>query len=361
MEKVDIALIGCGAATKRYYVPAIKNNLDKIGKLYLVDKDIIQAEQVLKDLQKGDILNDYNKLAGKVQGAIIVLPNILHFPVAIKLMKSKINILCEKPLSETGIEVKEIIETAEKENVSLCVNNTRRMLPNVIKIKEILRNGEVGKIKNISIIEGNTFAWPSATGFYVDPRVSTKGILIDLGAHILDLICWWMEGKAESIEYQDDSFGGPESVASVKAIVNGANVDVFLNRLCDLENKFTIVGEKGSIEGAIIDWTKIKVISNSGTVKKYKLKSDAKIYPEFLIPIVDNFINVVAGKEKPLISGKDVLDSIEFIEECYQHRKKLHDSYYDDIPLKSTLKGKVLVTGPTGFIGGGRVEVLLFR
>ncbi|MGZ8887721.1 MAG: NAD-dependent epimerase/dehydratase family protein, partial [Nitrososphaeraceae archaeon] len=277
---------------------------------------------------------------------------------AIELMRSKIHILCEKPLSETGMEVKDMIRTAEKETVGLCVNNTRRMLPNVNKIKEIIGKGDIGKIKDIKIIEGNTFAWPSATGFYVDPRVSTKGILIDLGSHILDLICWWMDGKAENIKYSDDSFGGPESVASVKAMVNGADVNVFLNRLCDLDNKYEIVGEKGTIEGSIIDWTNIKVISASGKINKYKLKSNAKTYPEFVIPIVDNFINVVLGKEKPRISGKDVLNSIEFIEECYQHRKRLKNSYYDSIPLKSTSKGKVLVTGATGFIGGRIVEML---
>ena len=358
MEKPNIALIGCGAAAKRYYVPAIKNNLDKIGNLYLVDRDTMQAEQVRLEMQKGEVIDDYKKIIGKANGAVIVLPNSMHFPVAMELMKSKIHILCEKPLSETGTEVEEMIRTAEQANVSLCVNNTRRMLPNVNKIKELIEKGEIGKIRRIEITEGNTFAWPSATGFYVDPRVSNKGILADLGSHILDLICWWMGGKAEKVEYSDDSFGGPESVASVKATVNGADVYVFLNRLCDLDNKFQIVGEKGAIEGTIIDWTNLKVISASGKTNKYKLKTSAKTYPEFVLPIVDNFVNVLLGKEKPLVSGADVLHSIEFMEECYRHRKRLENPYYDSISLKPTSRGKVLVTGATGFIGGRIVEML---
>jgi len=276
MEKADIALIGCGAAAKRYYVPAIKNNLDKIGTLYLVDKEMIQAEDLQREIGKGEVIDNYQNIIGKANGAIIVLPNALHFPVAMELMKSKIHILCEKPLSETGMEVKEMVGFAARETVSLCVNNTRRMLPNVIKINEIIRKGDIGKIRSIKIIEGNTFAWPSATGFYVNPKVSNKGILIDLGAHILDLICWWMDGKAEKIDYSDDSFGGPESVAWIKAMVNGTDVNIFLNRLCDLDNKYEIVGEKGAIEGSIIDWTNVKVISASGKIKKYKLKSSEK-------------------------------------------------------------------------------------
>lgn len=358
MEKPDIALIGCGAAAMRYYVPAIKNNLDKIGNLYLVDKETTRGEQVRLEIQKGEVIDSYKKIIGKAKGAIIVLPNAMHFPVAMELMKSKIHILCEKPLSEKGTEVEQMIRTADENNVSLCVNNTRRMLPNVNKIKKIIEKGDIGKIRRIQITEGNTFAWPSATGFYVDPRVSNKGILTDLGSHILDLICWWMGGKAENVEYSDDSFGGPESVASVKAMVNGVDVDVFLNRLCDLDNKYQIIGEKGAIEGSIIDWTNITVVSASGKTNKHKLKTKAKTYPEFVLPIVDNFLNVVLGMEKPLVSGKDVLDSIEFIEECYQHRKRLENPYYDSIPLKSTSNGKVLVTGATGFIGGRIVEML---
>jgi nucleoside-diphosphate-sugar epimerase len=273
-------------------------------------------------------------------------------------LKEKIHVLCEKPLADTGSEVREMIRTAEKENVFLCVNNTRRLFPNVIEIKRMIQASELGKVKNISIVEGNTFAWPSNTGFYVNPKVSTRGVLQDIGSHILDLVCWWMEGTAEKVVYHDDSFGGPESVASVQATVGGAAIDILLNRLCDLDIKYIIIGEKFTIEGTITDWAKIKVISSAGDEKTIRLKCKEKIYPEFVIPIVKNFIEVIQNKEKPLVSGSDVADSIELIDTCYQNRKRLNDPYYDKINSEATLSGKVLVTGATGFIGGRVVEIL---
>jgi nucleoside-diphosphate-sugar epimerase/predicted dehydrogenase len=358
MEKINLSLIGCGAAANRYYLPAITNILNQIENIYLIDKDLNQAQQMAKNFKNGIAESDYNRILGKTQGAIVVLPNVLHFPVVMNLMKEKIHVLCEKPLTETGNEVKEMIQTAENENVFLCVNNTRRMFPNVKKIKRMIQGGELGKVKSIRIVEGNTFAWPSNTGFYVNPKASTRGVLQDIGSHILDLVCWWMEGKAENVVYHDDSFGGPESAASVQATMNGAAIDIFLNRLCDLESKYRIVGEKCSIEGTITDWANIKVVSDSGVIKKIRLKCTEKTYPEFVIPIVRNFIEVIQRKEKPLVSGSDVANSIEFIDTCYRNRKRLNDPYYDKIIPESTSSGKVLVTGATGFIGGRIVETL---
>lgn len=331
MTTLNIGIIGCGAATKRYYVSALKKHLPSIDKLFIVDLDASRADEIAQEIGKGEVVSDYHDIINQVNGAVIVLPNSLHYPVAMDLLKSGVHILCEKPLAESVKEVKEMIETAEKIRVSISVNNTRRMFPSFRKVKEIIDGGKIGAIQSIKYMEGNTFAWPSASSFYVDPSVTNKGLLIDLGPHVLDLICWWLNTRPDIDQYLDDSFGGPESVADIKASLNECDIEVFLNRLNDLDNSFHIKGEKGEIIGQIFDWNKLTVKWDTGETENIKLKNTANSYPDFVIPIVDNFMETIKGKVKPLISGIDVLHSIEMIENCYQNRKRFDLLWYQNL------------------------------
>jgi predicted dehydrogenase/nucleoside-diphosphate-sugar epimerase len=353
----SIGIVGCGAAAKRYYVPALKRFPGTENKLFLVDQNLEQAEALSKEFGGGKIYSNYRDIIDSVQGVIIALPHFLHFPVSMEFLQAGTHVLCEKPLAESGKQITEMMTIAEKMQVALCVNNTMRTFPSFLKTREIITSGQIGDLKSIEFHVGNEFAWPSSTGFYVDPSISQKGVLFDIGAHILDLVCWWLDGKPSLIRYEDDSYGGPESVSHIEAQANGCYIKILLNRLYDLDNMFKIVGELGTIEGKPFEWNKINIIKNKTIVKKFK--NNSKTYPDFVIPILDNFIRVIEGKDKPFISGYDVQQSIELIEECYNKRSK------NNLPINKNnyvlkANGKVLVTGATGFIGGSIVEKLYF-
>ena len=357
---VNLAVIGCGAATERYYVPALKKFEQRIGNLYLVDTNIAQAKNIAKVVGKGKVQVNFQKIIRNIEGAVIVVPHFLHHPIAVELLKAGISVLCEKPLAEEPYQTKEMVAAAKANHVHLCVNNTRRMFPNFKKIKAIIENGDLGHLKSIKYYEGDTYGWQSATDFYVNPRVSSKGILLDLGAHVVDTICWWIGKKPTLREYMDDSFGGPESVVSLKAESEKCDIEIVINRLCDLESRFEITGEKGKITGKPSDWFNLSVHMDSGQNIFERLSKSAKNYPEFVLPVVKNFLDVIEGKDKPLISGAEVEASIELIDECYKNRKRFTLPWYDLVnPSPNKAKSdKVLVTGASGFIGGRIIEMM---
>lgn len=358
MASVKLGILGCGAAAFRYYLPALKNYPDIIKGCCLVDSNTEQAEALASALGGGKVYDDYQKIIGKVDGVINLLPNFLHYSVSIDFLKAGVHVLCEKPLAESAEEVQNMVDEAEKNNAVLCVNNTRRMFPSFQEAKKIISRGDLGRLKKIIYQEGGAFAWPSATGFYVNPKVSSKGILSDIGPHVLDIICWWLDGKPDLIEFKDDSFGGPESVASYRGRHKGCDIDIFLNRLLDIDSRFEIIGEKGTIEGNVFEWKGLTVKLAGGKVIKSTLNTPAKNYPEFVRPIVDNFIAVVAKKAQPLVTGQDVIHSIAAIEECYQKRSHFSQPWHENIPAVKAEDGLILVTGATGFIGARIVEVL---
>ncbi|MDW7646072.1 MAG: NAD-dependent epimerase/dehydratase family protein [Desulfuromonadales bacterium] len=359
MASLKIGIIGCGAATKRYYAPALKKYRDQIQELFLVDLQVQQAQEIKAEVGYGTVVTDYEAILPSVDGVVIALPHALHHPVALDFLNAGVHVLCEKPLAEFGWQVVDMIDAAEKNKVQLCVNNTRRMFPSFGEVKRILKDGELGSLKSVEFSEGSVFGWAAATGFYVDPKYSSKGVLLDLGPHVVDLLCWWLDGKPDLYECMDDSFGGPESVVSISAAFNDVPVTVFLNRLCDIESNFKIIGDKGTLKGKPFDWDSLEMVSETGRTTQIKLDTPAKNYPQFVLPLFGNFLSVIRGETAPSVSGRDVLNSIEFIEECYAKRTHFPAKTGDDIQIDPRKKeGITLVTGASGFIGGRIVEML---
>jgi predicted dehydrogenase/nucleoside-diphosphate-sugar epimerase len=352
-----IGIIGCGAAAKRYYLPALKRHEGIIEGLYLVDKNRTQAESLANDLGGGIVHADYREILGKIDGAVILLPHSLHAGVAGEFLNAGIPVLCEKPLAETKADAHALVEAAKRTGMALCVNNTRRMFPSFKEVKRLIAGGAIGTVQSISYQEGATFAWPSATGFYVNPAQTSKGVLLDVGAHVLDLICWWLDTKPRLMQFTDDSFGGPESVAQIKARANGAEIEIFLNRLTDIDSNFRIEGSTGSIVGNVFEWNRLTIKDRQRKNTNQTLRPIVSGYPGFVLPIFDNFLQVIKGSEKPLVSAAEVEPSIELIEECYQNRTHF-DLPWNAIPKMDKKPGLVLVTGATGFIGARIVEHL---
>ena len=352
MQNFNIALIGCGAAAQRYYAPVLKKS-PRIENLYVVDKEIDRSQRFINQIGKGIALNNINNLPN-IHGAIIATPHSSHFDIAKNLLSSKIAILCEKPLCERKCEVEQLQEIANRNNVPLCVNNTRRLFHSNKKIKSMIEKGELGKLKYISYVEGNKFGWESETDFYVNPKSTNKGVVLDIGAHAIDLLCWFTNSRMKIVEAIDDSHGGPESVARIKAIASGCEIEILLNRLYDLESNITIVGSNGTIKAQPMNWKSFHFISSIGIVNKFRFKSKEIKFNQFVEPIVNNFLDVINSNSAPIVSGADILNSIEVIEKFYKRRE--FDN--NNIQIVRDNSKCILVTGATGFIGGRIIEKL---
>ncbi|MDX9762683.1 MAG: NAD-dependent epimerase/dehydratase family protein, partial [Desulfomonilia bacterium] len=360
-----IAIIGCGTAAQRYYVPVLRRHPGLKDRLYLVDTDRAGAEETRAALGGGTIREDFRDVLHEIQGAIIILPNHLHHPVAMECLGAGVSVLCEKPLAVLPGHAREMIQKARDQGAALCVNNTRRMFPSFREVREIIASGRLGRLESIEYVEGNVFGWPSATGFAVNPKISSRGILMDLGAHVADTICWWLGGRPVLKEMRDDSYGGPESVVRIKAEKDGCKIGITLSRLSDLSNRYQVTGDRGRISGRIFDWKRVSLKDENRAMSVRKLASVSRNYPGFAVPIVENFLQVIQGRAQPLISGSDVLDSIEFIHKCYERRERLDLSWDKKAwprhaargGLQVRKPGRILVTGATGFIGGRIVEM----
>ena len=328
-----IAIIGCGAITESFYLPALAVS-PALAKLILVDTDTDRAKRMATQFGARTAIRDYREVVSAVDGVIIAVPHHLHYSISKDFLLQGVHILCEKPIAESAVAAGDMIHLAATHNTTITVNHTRRLMPSSLKVKELLSAGAIGRVKSITYLDGGEFNWPTASGFYFDSKISRKGILLDIGSHALDLICWWIDGKPRLVSTFNDSFGGIEAVASVELEYQGCTCHMRLSRLSKLPNRYRIEGEQGVIEGGVYDGRTVSLTSPGGTKKTFRSSGGEDEFSHISRRLVNNFLSVIRGDELPLIPASDVIAAAELIDEAYTNSKQLPMAWYGPREVK---------------------------
>lgn len=324
-----IALIGCGAIAEAFHLPAIARHPAILARLVLVDPDTERAGCLAAKHGITKIAGDYRTHLDHITAAIVATPHHLHYPVVDACLESGVHVLCEKPLAESPQQVRELVSKSQGTGTILAVNYTRRLFPSFQEIKKLLDLNAIGRIQRIQYYEGEKADWPSHTGFYFGSMGTARGVVLDRGAHALDLIYWWLGGKPELVSYKDDSLGGSEAVAEIHCRYETCDAEIFLSWLSRFKNIIRIEGEDGAIETGIYDSRSIFVEGSSEKRRKLDLPSTATTYNDFGKVLFDNFIDSIHGRGQPLISGHDIIASVDLIDECYAARARFPMPWHD--------------------------------
>lgn len=313
----SLALIGCGGIAESYYLPGLAARRPILQKLILVDSNQTRMLQMAKQFGVETSVDDYRRTLGKVDGAIVATPIHLHQPIVMDFLSLGIPVLCEKPLAESADKARQMVEEALRSGAALATNYLQRLIPSFAKVKELMISRELGEPLSIEYLVGEEFDAPTVSGFYFNSPVSGRGVLRDRGAHVIDHICWWLGGKPKLVTCQTDSFGGSDAVAEVKFEYGRCEGRVKLSWLANFPSRFTVVFERGSVSGDVYDYTSVLLRTGDGPVRRIELRSKERSKKDVAAKIIDNFISVISGDEEPLVPGSGVLESIEFVDDCY--------------------------------------------
>ena len=119
----------------------------------------------------------------------ILTPPNTHLDLVRKCAAAGKHILLEKPLEVSTVRAVELVETARKAGVTLGVMLQHRFRPAALKLREMMREGALGKIVNCSTV---IRLWRPQS-YYDQPGRGTKardggGVLLTQGIHTLDLM-----------------------------------------------------------------------------------------------------------------------------------------------------------------------------
>ena len=126
----------------------------------------------------------------EIDAVHICTPNDLHFPMVKAALEAGKHVVCEKPLTMTLAEARELVALADQKNLANCVNHNLRFYPVVQQIRSMVANGELGEIL---IVNGTYFQdWLLYdTDWNWRATAESGGALRamgDIGSHWMDMI-----------------------------------------------------------------------------------------------------------------------------------------------------------------------------
>ena len=184
----------------------------------------------------------------------ICTPNGTHEELAIKALMAGKNVVLEKPMAITTEGCDRIIDALSKSNAKITVISQLRTSPDIIRARELVRSGELGKII-LANLEMRYYRFPE---YYRGSWRGTKkmdggGALMNQGIHGVDLL-QYIVGPIKSIqsvvrtlhhdiEVEDTAVAAVEfeSLALGTIIASTAAYPGF-------ERRMTVNGTRGAIE-----------------------------------------------------------------------------------------------------------------
>lgn len=122
-----------------------------------------------------------------VDAVVLATPHSMHAVQVIAAAVAGKHIYCEKPFTMTKLQAEDAVAAVKKAGVTLAVGYNRRFHPEMIKLREMVRAGELGVIQHIEA----TMTFPNAlfinpSHWRADASETPLGGLMPMGVHAID-------------------------------------------------------------------------------------------------------------------------------------------------------------------------------
>lgn len=319
--KIKFALIGCGYWGQNYVRLAM--NDASIDLIKIFDIDLAVIENISSNHPEIVVENDYLMLVddSEVQAVVVCTPAETHYEITKSMLLSGKHVLCEKPLTLSNKEAKELGEIALKMNVVLMVAHIFEYHPIVEYINKELKSGVSG---DVMVVNLERVGWGIV-------RADTS-VIFDLAAHDVSILLKWINKLPTSVraigtkftsENQSDSaFIQLIFDAGIIANINVSWLFPFKKRLIEL-----VCTKKSYVFDDVLPSQKLKIFESGVAISsepnswhniKQQVNSLVINIPEIenLEPLrteLSHFIDSILTNNKPITGADCALDVISVL------------------------------------------------
>src|SRR5690349_8806508 len=142
MPKIRWGVLGVAAIAVQKVIPAMQRGKDS-QVTAIASRSLDKARKAARRLKIPKAYGSYETLLAdpEIDAIYNPLPNHLHVPWSIKAAEAGKHVLCEKPLSVTVAEAKELRKVQEKTGVKIGEAFMVRTHPQWLRARELVRSG----------------------------------------------------------------------------------------------------------------------------------------------------------------------------------------------------------------------------
>ncbi len=319
--------------------------IDKVHSITIFDEDktrinyIIEKYKGVKEIlvaeKKEDLIN--------LDCIFISTPAATHYDLAKFFIENKKHIFVEKPLSLKVSQAIELKELSKKNGVILMVGHLLLYHPAVKKIKQIIKEGSLGRIYYIYSNRLN-----------LGKLRTEENILWSFAPHDISVILYLLEEEPKNVSAFASAHINPEIfdiTLTTLEFSNNIKAHIFVSWLNPFkEHKMTIIGSKGMLvfddltkEKLFfyphkIEWKEGKIpVANKAEYQTIEIENSEPLYNE-----LTHFLECIEKNSEPLTNADESIRVLKIIEKAENYIKNnrerknqereyfIHESSYID-------------------------------
>ena len=270
---MDVGVVGMGKMGVLH--TGILNCIDGVNITSVTEREGLIKKNLNMMLPNANIYDDYEKMISneKLDLVYITTPARFHVPIASSCINKNINFFIEKPLSANIEECRELCNRLKGKTLVHGVGYSKRFWDTFAKGKEIICSKILGDLIYVKSSMYISQLFRKGMGWRFDKKESGGGVLLDSGAHLIDLLIWY--------------FGPMRSVTGMVKKYYSAEVEDFAHANFEFND-----GVKGftdtscSVRGYRVPEISIEVHGSNGMMivnddsVKFRLDSPKGSYPD---------------------------------------------------------------------------------
>ncbi len=149
-----------------------------------------------------------------IEAVSIVTPNHVHAPVARAFLNAGIHVICDKPMTTTVAEARELVDLVERTGKIFCLTHNYTGYPMIRQARAMVAGGELGTIRLVQVeypqdwlTRRAELAGSKQAEWRTDPaRSGAGGSLGDIGTHAYNIAAFVTGLEAEELLAQLTTF-----------------------------------------------------------------------------------------------------------------------------------------------------------
>lgn len=312
---LNIAILGAGTMGRVHSNSYLNIGNSRVAAVYDIDREKAGA---LAANHRAKAYVNFDEMLKKemIDVVDICLPTYLHKEFAIKSIKMKKHVFCEKPIALNIDDAIEMMEEAKGMKVKLSVGHVVRYFPAYSRAVRLISDGKIGVPKLIRTTRTGAFPSWSWQDWYSNHDLS-GGTILDLVIHDFD----WIRHNFGDIErvYAKNIHKSRQERRDhclvILRLKNGAIAHVegswAYPQGSVFGTTFEVVGTKGQVEFNSRESVPVKKhIFQDNTVK---IISDSPLFSseEPYTAELKDFINCIIESREPYVTADDAVKALE--------------------------------------------------
>ena len=326
MKKLRIGIIGLGPASLPHGRSLLELN-DKIDVRWAAARSPDRA-RAFGETFGFPTTTDFDTVIGdpEIEAVILLTPPNAHLELGERCFAAGKHVLVEKPLEVSLARATRLVEAGRQHERRLGVVLQHRFRPASIRASKLIREGSLGPIEAASM----SVPWWRPQSYYDEPGRGTLardggGVLLTQAIHTFDLF-HFLVNVAEVTSAVSTTTGlhcmeTEDFVAALLRLRNGAPATLMATTAFypGHPEKIDIIGRLGTItisggalQVAYLDGRTEALASEGGTGSGASIMD----FPhDAHRAVISDFVEALAQKRDPLVSGEEALESQRLIDE----------------------------------------------